>query len=254
MKIKLLIFSTLLLNLFSCVTTKKTTSNNSRNTLDWNGVYTGILPCADCEGLQTKIRLNKDFTYESETKYLGKSEETIKVTGRFRWDKKGNTITLANLNQETSASQYAVGENRLTQLDLKGEIITGDLASLYILNKQNSQLVEKYWKLIEINGKEINPSDKPNREPHLVLETTDHRLTGSGGCNSFSGSYEILSDNHIAFSKIAATRMACQDMEVETQLFKAFETTDNYILKDDSLLLSNAQRAVLARFVAVYSK
>jgi len=254
MKIKTVVLVALLLIQFSCVTTKKTTSDSSRNALDWIGVYNGILPCADCEGLQTKIRLNKDFTYEYEAKYLGKSDELFKVTGRFQWNKKGNTITFTNLNQKTSASQYVVEENRLIQLDLKGNIITGDLSSRYILNKQNSLIVEKYWKLIEINGKKINLSDKSAREPHMILNTADYRLTGTGGCNSFSGSYETQSSNRITFSKIASTRMACLDMNIENQLFKVFEITDNYILKDDTLSLKNAESATLAKFEALYLK
>ena len=34
--------------------------HNSRNSLDWNGVYKGVLPCADCEGIETVITLLND--------------------------------------------------------------------------------------------------------------------------------------------------------------------------------------------------
>ena len=36
-------------------------SHNSMNSLDWEGIYTGLLPCADCEGIQTVIKLNRDL-------------------------------------------------------------------------------------------------------------------------------------------------------------------------------------------------
>ena len=28
-------------------------SDNSQNSLDWEGTYKGIIPCADCEGIKT---------------------------------------------------------------------------------------------------------------------------------------------------------------------------------------------------------
>ena len=45
--------------------------HNSRNSLDWDGIYSGILPCADCEGIKTDIQLHKDGTYRMARKYLG---------------------------------------------------------------------------------------------------------------------------------------------------------------------------------------
>ncbi len=32
------------------------TGDNSQNSLDWPGTYTGTLPCADCEGIKTEIK------------------------------------------------------------------------------------------------------------------------------------------------------------------------------------------------------
>ena len=35
--------------------------HNSQNSLDWEGVYKGILPCADCDGIETEIVINSDL-------------------------------------------------------------------------------------------------------------------------------------------------------------------------------------------------
>src|SRR5688572_16484805 len=133
MKTRILLFgfSVLLLCFFSCKSNKQLTSDNSMNSIDWNGVYTGSLPCADCEGINTMIKLNKDLTYETETKYTGKSNEIYKSTGTFNWDNTGNKIILKNTNQNVGMIYYAVGENRLTQLDAEGNVINGDLANKY---------------------------------------------------------------------------------------------------------------------------
>lgn len=104
--------------------------DNSQNALDWPGVYEGVLPCASCEGMQTRITLTQDNGVTSETIYLGKDEKIISERGSITWDEQGQKITLPN------GSQYLVGENQLFMLDTQGNRITGDLASHYILKKK----------------------------------------------------------------------------------------------------------------------
>src|ERR1700752_3158515 len=69
-------------------------ADNSQTSLDWPGSYRGVLPCADREGIQTVILLNKDNSYSIQTKYLGKSDSTMEHTGKFIWNEQGNAITL----------------------------------------------------------------------------------------------------------------------------------------------------------------
>ena len=44
--------------------------HNSRNALTWYGVYTGVIPCADCEGIETSITLMKVNTFSRKLVYL----------------------------------------------------------------------------------------------------------------------------------------------------------------------------------------
>ena len=121
-----------LLNLFSC----GTTSHNSRNSIDWAGVYKGVIPSAGGEGINVKFTLNTDETYTVEYQYIGKSDEIFTRTGTFTWNSEGDTILLAGESEDGFPSYYKVGENTLTHLDLAGNIITGDLADMYVLHKQ----------------------------------------------------------------------------------------------------------------------
>ena len=111
-----------------------TDSHNSQNSIDWQGTYKGVTPCADCEGIETEITLNTDLTFIIKTKYLGKGDGKIfQETGNFVWDKTGGIIKLEGLKGRPS--QYKVGENRLIQLDMEGNIINGALAEKYVLIK-----------------------------------------------------------------------------------------------------------------------
>jgi uncharacterized lipoprotein NlpE involved in copper resistance len=103
--------------------------------LDWAGVYTGILPCADCEGIKVQLILNADETYEKSYIYIGKSDTPFVFSGTFMWDDAGGKITLSCENFDFPI-RYKVGEGKLFQLDIDGNSITGELAERYVLMKE----------------------------------------------------------------------------------------------------------------------
>ena len=111
------------------------TGDNSETSLDWDGVYVGTTPCANCEGIETELTLGKDKTFVLKTKYIGKGAEKINTEkGTFSWDGSGSVIVLNGL--EHKPNQYKVGENHLVQMDMQGKIVEGSLASKYILQKK----------------------------------------------------------------------------------------------------------------------
>lgn len=246
--------------IFSCHSTKTTPASeakslpdNSRNALEWAGVYRGVLPCADCEGIQTELTLRADETYSITRKYLGKSEEVFIEQGRFIWDHAGGTITLQVNGEPDRHGQYRVGENKLAKLDAEGQVIQGVFAEKYRLAKvfNDPNIVEKYWKLIAINGQPIQDGNR-NKEAHFILKVEGGKVFGNGGCNNFNGTYELKPGNRIHFSRLASTMMACEDVEIEGDFFKVFEMADNYSYQGDTLFLNKARMAPLARFEAVY--
>jgi len=92
-------------------------------------LYTGTLPCADCEGIAYALVLKPDMTYEAKLTYRGKSAEPITQTGN--WKLEGNKVTLDKPAE--GMNQFEVGDKKLTMLDLSGKKITGALADLYNL-------------------------------------------------------------------------------------------------------------------------
>jgi len=99
--------------------------------------YVGTLPCADCEGIDVSLQLNKnDETYIMSSVYKGSrvdsSNSSFKDTGT--WNMHG-TDTLILLNK-TSSVKYIKTDSTLTQLDGDGNVITGPLANMFILHKK----------------------------------------------------------------------------------------------------------------------
>lgn len=85
----------------------------AKNSVNIIGLYKGILPCADCNGIETTIRINKDETYNKTAKYIGKSDVIIEdELGDYTWKEDGNTLTLEGTDSEPV--DYWVTEGKLT--------------------------------------------------------------------------------------------------------------------------------------------
>ena len=227
--------------------TRPDPEHNARLSLDWSGTYRGVLPCADCEGIETVVVLTRDGTYSTHARYLGKAEPVFSEHGRFSWNEAGNSVTLTG----REPARYFVGENHLLRLAPDGSRITGALAQHQVLTRLADGPTGRYWKLVELNGRPIPALD---REPHLILDAADGRANGFGGCNTFSGSYQLDEEkSRIRFERIVSTLMACAPgMDVEKAFHEALRSADNYSLDGDRLTLNRARMAPLARFEAVY--
>jgi len=114
----------------------------------------------------------------------------------------------------------------------------------------SENLVEKKWKLIEINGAAISTmTPQPAVEAFIFFQTDGDRVNGSSGCNNFTGTYKLDSGNQLHFSGVASTRKMCLDMTVENQMNKIFQEVDSYTLQNGTLSLKQGD-TTLARFVA----
>ncbi|MFG0586934.1 copper resistance protein NlpE [Acinetobacter sp. YQ_14] len=110
-------------------------AHTAENSLDWNGTYKGVLPCADCEGIETELELNADKTYELKETYLGKGDgKAFESKGSFQFD--ANNTSVIELDKTGDNRKYFVAEGYLKVLDMEGNEITGDLADKYELKKE----------------------------------------------------------------------------------------------------------------------
>lgn len=101
--------------------------------LDYQGVYTGTFPAADCPGIEMRLALKDDGSYELHMKYIDRDAE---------FDQKGCYVVNGNLLTLTpadggAADYYKVEENRLRKLDADKQPVTGALAENYVLTKTN---------------------------------------------------------------------------------------------------------------------
>jgi uncharacterized lipoprotein NlpE involved in copper resistance len=101
-------------------------------TPEWVGIYAGIIPCADCPGIETQLTLNADTTFALSREYLDRDSAPQVEEGKFTWSADGNVV-IAPEGETRYTLQLKVAKNSLTQLDIEGKIITGELAASYVL-------------------------------------------------------------------------------------------------------------------------
>lgn len=103
----------------------------AENSLDYWGVYKGILPAADGPGIETTLVINDDDTFNLTSVYVDR-DTTIEEKGTYTLEKGYMTLSFGG---DQEAQYYFIGENRATRLNADKEFIAGELADQYVLNK-----------------------------------------------------------------------------------------------------------------------
>jgi putative lipoprotein len=105
------------------------------------------------------------------------------------------------------------------------------------------ELLVGTWTAEEIGGAARAPG-----VASFVTLTADGEVRGRGGCNSFSGRYEVA-DGVLRIGPIGATRRACPPAEMaqEAAFFAALEAARGFRLQRGLLVLLDAEGKALAR-------
>jgi uncharacterized lipoprotein NlpE involved in copper resistance len=102
-----------------------------------SGIYSGTIPSASGSGIEVTITLRSDSTYTVVYHYAEQKDDDgdgdYTTSGTFRLDEDKGILTL---DAKDLPPYYRVGKDRLTQLDMEGAPITGELADDYVLLKK----------------------------------------------------------------------------------------------------------------------
>ena len=106
-------------------------------------------------------------------------------------------------------------------------------------------LANTRWRPVRIGERAVTISAQTH-EPWIALDAKGKRVTGSGGCNKISGSYESGAGT-LTFGPLTTTRMTCPGMETEAAFLRALEGTRRFRLVGRHLDLLDARGGVVAR-------
>lgn len=102
------------------------------------------------------------------------------------------------------------------------------------------------WELVKINGKDVQASDYGRGIPTVSFSKEESRISGNGGCNTYSGPFTLSENASIEIGPVMSTKMACMNGgNGESVYFKALDevnkiktTKDKVVfLKDDTEVL-----------------
>jgi len=118
---------------------------------------------------------------------------------------------------------------------------------------QSSSAIAGKWRLVNMTeGDSPMPMVLP-RSPEVTAEFAGDRLSGSGGCNRFSGGFEA-SDASLAIGPLASTFKACEEaiMQQEVKYLQALQEAQRYEVDRDGLQIfyQTEQGSGVLRFVA----
>lgn len=216
--------------------------DSSRISVDWMGVYTGIVSCADCEGIRTRLVLSAEGFYKLSQEYSEKSSKIFENHGFFEWDKEGSNIVLKGV--VGGDLWLRVGENRIDFLDSERNLIS-PLTGNYILQKEPKN-IELLPTSIETHYLQLSETTEMNEKlPYLFLEAKEKRFYGFGGCNHLRGVYEITDKMHIRFSKIVSTKMMCEQMKMEESMLEILQKAETYEIKNGIVTLFDHSKKTL---------
>ena len=108
-------------------------------------------------------------------------------------------------------------------------------------------LTGKVWALTELKG--MTPAADTGISAQF---SPDGKISGSAGCNRYSGTYTVSGSSITISSSIASTMMMCDDaiMEQENAYLKALPEAKTYEIKGDQLTLTGADKTSLASYKA----
>jgi uncharacterized lipoprotein NlpE involved in copper resistance len=98
-----------------------------------SAAYVGVIPCADCDGINTELTLFADTSYQLVTEYLGKNPKDtagLNATDTGRYMMHNDTLHLVG-----AEAKYLKTDTALIQLDKSGTVTKGKQAEKYVLKK-----------------------------------------------------------------------------------------------------------------------
>jgi putative lipoprotein len=118
------------------------------------------------------------------------------------------------------------------------------------MKERTASLENTDWKLIELGGTAVAAANH-ERGAHLTLNSKTHHVSGSGGCNRLTGSYEVKDEHIITFSKMASTMMAClEGMDTEKAFLEALNKVKGWKIEGSKLELLDGDGQVVGRFLS----
>ena len=198
--------------LAACSTAPKTTQQANDG---YTGTFAGMLPCADCPGINTELTLNPDGTYQLRETYLKNAPKTFVSAGKWDTGKDSQTVELKDSKNKDKNYYAFSGKNELKKLDMNAQPIN-DSDFNYSLKRKTQDfnaVTGKVWRLSQVqtaagqvtfNAAKLNPEFFKDI---YTLQFDNGRASGKASPNRYTAPFTAGSGNNLTFGLAASTMM-----------------------------------------------
>jgi heat shock protein HslJ len=139
-----------------------------------------------------------------------------------------------------SAATYEISGDTLTMSNADGEVV------VTFVESEPLSLTGINWIANGVNNGRGGVQSIIIGNEITAVFSEDGSLSGSAGCNNYSGTYEVDGEN-ISIGPLVTTRMACEEpegtMEQESEYLAALETVSTWSIDGDVLDLRTSEGA-----------
>lgn len=116
----------------------------------------------------------------------------------------------------------------------------------------DSETLSGEWRLKVMDGVDAGEKFKGNKEsvPTLTFDFATNKISGNGGCNRYNATFS-LNNELLVVGPIMSTKMACPNLEGESQFSQAIADTSNISLPNADILQLAKNGTVLLEFEKV---
>lgn len=247
------------------------------------GTETGTTTTSNPKPQNEDTRLEGRSFLSTEVTENGKPRDLYEDTRvELRFTDKGELLVEAGCNHkqttvDTADGRLAITDVTTTEMACQQPLMRQDEWVVGVLESKPTWKLDHENLVVSSGDTELVFADKADVEPDLPLERTKWRLnsmeqntggavvstggegidkawfsirgtkvTGFGGCNTFSGKVEV-SAGSLEFEPIISTRRACADqtmMDTENQLLAMLEGTVEYDISETSLDLTKGKNGL----------
>ena len=177
-------------------------------------VFTGVLPCADCPGIESTLVLNEN-SFEEFSHYRNRGNNLYQVDGT--WTLTGDTLKLYRVEGELHKA-FLYSRDQIKLLDQDLQPITGDLEEYYTLDRSLEQesIRSQHSELREDGVDFLASGNEPFWSVHINFDgQLLYKTPGSEKPYPFSEFEEIVENQNTIYNademRITITPEYCRD-------------------------------------------
>ncbi|KAA1244617.1 META domain-containing protein [Aquimarina sp. RZ0] len=122
----------------------------------------------------------------------------------------------------------------------------GNNKSLGNVAAESKVLLNDIWSIIKINGEDYK--DVAQKRSQLEFDYRENKFTGNDGCNQIFGNLKKLTNTHLEFDTIGATRMKCIEAKTSVHYQNLLRQIRYYKIENLTLSLIDIENKVLLVF------